>query len=205
VAKEMNRTSGAARRKISKAEEIRYAMKTGKPLTGSASGVKSITPKQAGEVLTQGIVSLRGNKLSVDPAGLAMAVSPFKILGGIAGKSAAKLSKMSGFIDEEKAALDAAGKFMLAAKFPKSAGAKSMESSIVKEVLKVKGTGDPNSSGIMNAVRLGGENLWTNAIDERSKKQAYKAVAKIFGKAGRSEPSLRGIGKELRKIGKRKY
>jgi hypothetical protein len=207
--KEMNRTSGAARRKISKAEEVRYAMKTGKPLTGSASGVKSITPKQAGEVLTQGIVSLRGNKFSVDPVGLAMAVSPFKILGGVARKSAAGLKRLGGypadFIEEEKAALDAAGKFMLAAKFPKSAGAKGMESSIVKEVLKVKGTGDPNSSGIMNAVRLGGETLWTTGMDEKAKKQAFRAVAKVIGKAGRSEPSLRGIGKELRKIGKRKY
>jgi len=205
MAKEMNRTSGAARRKISKAEEVRFAMKTGKPLTGSASGVKSISPKQAGEVLTQGIVSVRGNKLSVDPVGLAMAVSPFKVLGGIAAKSATRLSKMSGFVEEEKAALDAAGKFMLAAKFPKSAGAKRMKSSIVKEVLKVKATGDPNSSGIMNAVRLGGENLWTNAIDEKAKKQAYRAVAKIFGEAGRLEPSLRDIGKHLRKVGKRKY
>jgi hypothetical protein len=60
-------------------------MKTGKPLTGSASGVKSITPKQAGEVLTQGIVSIRGHKFSVQPDGLAMAESPFKILGGVAG------------------------------------------------------------------------------------------------------------------------
>ena len=207
--KPMNRTSGTAKRKISKAEEVRYAMRTGKPLTGSASGVKSITPKQAGEVLTQGIVSLRGNKFSVDPVGLAMAVSPFKILGGVAGKTAARLAKrkssIASFVDEEKAALDAAGKFMLAAKFPKSAGAKSVESSIVKELIKAKSATDFDTTGIMNAVRLGGETLWTNGMDYKVTKQAFRAVAKVLGKAGRSEPSLRGIGKEFRKISKRKY
>jgi hypothetical protein len=72
--KEMNRTSGTAKRKISQAEEIRYGMKTGKPLTGSASGVKSISLKQAGEALTQGIVTTRGGKLQFAPEGLAMAL-----------------------------------------------------------------------------------------------------------------------------------
>ena len=206
--KPMNRTSGTAKRKISKAEEVRYAMRTGKPLTGSASGVKSITPKQAGEVLTQGIVSLRGNKFSVDPVGLAMAVSPFKILGGVAGKSAAglrRLGRAGDFVEEEKAALDAAGKFMLAAKFPKSAGAKSVESSIVKEIVRAKSVSDYDTTGITNAVRLGGETLWTTGMDQKATKQAFRAVAKVLGKAGRLDPSLRGIGKEFRKISKRKY
>lgn len=74
--KEMNRTSGTARRKISQAEQVRYGMKTGAPLTGSASGVKSISLKQAGEALTQGIVTVRGGKLKFAPEGLAMAL-PF--------------------------------------------------------------------------------------------------------------------------------
>ena len=77
--KEMNRTSGTAKRKISQAEEIRYGMKTGKPLTGSASGVKSISLKQAGEALTQGIVTTRGGKLQVAPEGLAMALPLGKV------------------------------------------------------------------------------------------------------------------------------
>ena len=77
--KEMNRTSGTAKRKISQAEEVRYGMKTGKPLTGSASGVKSISLKQAGEALTQGIVTTRGGKLQFAPEGLAMALPLGKV------------------------------------------------------------------------------------------------------------------------------
>lgn len=206
-AKPMSRTSGTARRKMSSAEQVRYKMKTGAPLTGSASGVKSISLRQAGEVLTQGIVSAKGKKLSFDPVGLAMAVSPFKILGGVAARSAAglrRLGRAGDFVEEEKAALEAASKFMLASKFPKSAGAKGMESSVVKQILKAKSTGE-NNTGITNAVRLGGETLWTTGMDEKGKKQALKAVAKILGRAGRTEPSLRAIGKEYKKMGKRKY
>jgi hypothetical protein len=77
--KEMNRTSGTAKRKISQAEEVRFGMKTGKPLTGSASGVKSISLKQAGEALTQGIVTTRGGKLQFAPEGLAMALPTGKV------------------------------------------------------------------------------------------------------------------------------
>lgn len=77
--KGMNRTAGTARRKMSASERVSYALKTGAPLTGSASGVKSISLKQAGEVLTQGIVSVRGKKLSFDPAGLAMALPVGKV------------------------------------------------------------------------------------------------------------------------------
>jgi ribosomal protein L30E len=82
-AKAMNRTAGTARRKMSQAEQIRYGMKTGKPLTGSASGVKSITLKEAGEALTQGIVKVRGGKLQMDPVALAMAL-PVGKLGKVA-------------------------------------------------------------------------------------------------------------------------
>jgi hypothetical protein len=78
--KEMNRTSGTAKRKISQAEEVRFGMKTGKPLTGSASGVKSISLKQAGEALTQGIVTTRGGKLQFAPEGLAMALPVGKLV-----------------------------------------------------------------------------------------------------------------------------
>jgi hypothetical protein len=77
--KEMNRTAGTAKRKISQAEEVRFGMKTGKPLTGSASGVKSISLKQAGEALTQGIVTTRGGKLQFAPEGLAMALPTGKV------------------------------------------------------------------------------------------------------------------------------
>jgi hypothetical protein len=77
--KEMNRTAGTAKRKISQAEEVRFGMKTGKPLTGSASGVKSISLKQAGEALTQGIVTTRGGKLQFAPEGLAMALPLGKV------------------------------------------------------------------------------------------------------------------------------
>lgn len=77
--KGMNRTAGTARRKMSASERVSYGLKTGAPLTGSASGVKSINLRQAGEVLTQGIVSARGKKLSFDPAGLAMALPVGKL------------------------------------------------------------------------------------------------------------------------------
>lgn len=81
--KGMNRTAGTARRKMSQSEQISYAIKTGKPLTGSASGVKSINLREAGEALTQGIVTVRGGKLKFDPAGLAMAL-PVGKLGKVA-------------------------------------------------------------------------------------------------------------------------
>lgn len=77
--KGMNRTAGTARRKMSASERVSYGLKTGAPLTGSASGVKSISLREAGEVLTQGIVSARGKKLSFDPAGLAMALPVGKV------------------------------------------------------------------------------------------------------------------------------
>lgn len=78
--REMNRTSGTARRTMSQSELISYAIKTGKPLTGSASGVKSITLQQAGEALTQGIVTVRGGKLMFSPeAFFAMALPVGKV------------------------------------------------------------------------------------------------------------------------------
>lgn len=81
--RERSRSAGSARRGMSAAEQVRYGMRTGKPLTGSASGVKSITLKQAGETLTQGIVKVRGGKLEMDPVALAMAL-PVGKLGKVA-------------------------------------------------------------------------------------------------------------------------
>ena len=56
--KPMSRTSGVARRLTKRDEGIATKLKYGAPLTGSASGVKSISLKDAGEVLTSGIVTL---------------------------------------------------------------------------------------------------------------------------------------------------
>jgi hypothetical protein len=92
--KEMSRTAGTAKRKISQAEEVRFGMKTGKPLTGSASGVKSISLKQAGEALTQGIVTTRGGKLQFAPEGLAMALPLGKVV------KAAKVLRAAGKTDQ---------------------------------------------------------------------------------------------------------
>jgi hypothetical protein len=84
--KEMNRTSGTAKRKANTAgklltgKEIGTAIKKGAPLTGSASGVKSISLKQAGEVLTSGIVTLGKKGLQFDPASLAMALPIGKVV-----------------------------------------------------------------------------------------------------------------------------
>jgi hypothetical protein len=77
--KGMNRTAGTARRKMSASERVSYGLKTGAPLTGSASGVKSISLREAGEALTQGIVTVRGGKLKFSPEGLAMALPVGKV------------------------------------------------------------------------------------------------------------------------------
>ncbi len=89
--KEMNRTSGTARRLTGRSEGIATKLKYGAPLTGSASGVKSISLKDAGEVLTQGIFSASRKGLKVDPASLAMALPVGKVFkAGQALKAAGK-------------------------------------------------------------------------------------------------------------------
>jgi len=100
--KEMNRTSGTAKRKVDTAgklltrKEIGTAIKKGAPLTGSASGVKSISLKQAGEVLTQGIVSInKKNKLQMDPTALAFAL-PVGKLGKVARALTPKNFRIAG-------------------------------------------------------------------------------------------------------------
>ena len=77
--KPMSRTSGVAGRLTKRDEGIATKLKYGAPLTGSASGVKSISLKDAGEVLTQGIVTLAKNGLGVDPAALAFALPVGKL------------------------------------------------------------------------------------------------------------------------------
>jgi len=62
-----------------KKEMNRTKLKYGAPLTGSASGVKSISLKDAGEVLTQGIVTLGKKGLNFAPEGLAMALPLGKV------------------------------------------------------------------------------------------------------------------------------
>jgi hypothetical protein len=78
--KPMSRTSGVARRLTKRDEGIATKLKYGAPLTGSASGVKSISLKDAGEVLTQGIVTLGKKGLKADPASLAMALPVGKLV-----------------------------------------------------------------------------------------------------------------------------
>ena len=78
--KPMSRTSGTARRLTKRDEGIATKLKYGAPLTGSASGVKSISLKDAGEVLTSGIVTLGKKGLQADPASLAMALPVGKVL-----------------------------------------------------------------------------------------------------------------------------
>lgn len=77
--KPMSRTSGVARRLTKRDEGIATKLKYGAPLTGSASGVKSISLKDAGEVLTSGIVTLGKKGLQADPASLAMALPVGKL------------------------------------------------------------------------------------------------------------------------------
>ena len=77
--KPMSRTSGVAGRKLGRSEGIAGKLKAGMPLTGSASGVKSISLKDVGEVLTQGIVTLGKNGLQTDPVSLAFALPVGKL------------------------------------------------------------------------------------------------------------------------------
>jgi hypothetical protein len=92
--KEMNRTAGTAKRLTGRSEGIATKLKYGAPLTGSASGVKSISLKDVGETLTQGIVTLGKKGLKMDPAALAFAL-PIGKLGKAAGllRSAGKVEK----------------------------------------------------------------------------------------------------------------
>ena len=92
--KPMSRTSGVAGRKLGRSEGIATKLKYGAPLTGSASGVKSISLKDAGEVLTSGIVTLGKKGLQADPASLAMALPVGKVLKAAqALKAAGKIGK----------------------------------------------------------------------------------------------------------------
>jgi hypothetical protein len=70
----MSRTSGTARRLTGRSEGIATKLKYGAPLTGSASGVKSISLKDVGETLTQGAFSVNRKGLTTDAANLAMAL-----------------------------------------------------------------------------------------------------------------------------------
>lgn len=95
--KEMNRTSGTARRLTGRSEGIATKLKYGAPLTGSASGVKSISLKDAGEVLTQGIFSASRKGLKMDSAGLAMALPVGKLVKAAGAlRAAGKASKAAG-------------------------------------------------------------------------------------------------------------
>jgi hypothetical protein len=89
-----------AGRKLGASESIGFKLKAGMPLTGSASGVKSITLKQAGEALTQGIVTLGKNGLQTDPVALAFALPVGKLA------KAANAARAAGRL-QEAAALDA--------------------------------------------------------------------------------------------------
>jgi len=97
--KPMSRTSGVARRLLGRSEGIATKLKYGAPLTGSASGVKSISLKDAGEVLTSGIVTLGKKGLQADPASLAMALPVGKVLKAAqALKAAGKIKQATALI-----------------------------------------------------------------------------------------------------------
>ena len=94
--KEMNRTSGTARRLLGRSEGIATKLKYGAPLTGSASGVKSISLKDVGETLTQGAFSVGRKGLKADPVNLAMAVIPGSKLGKIGRALTPKSARIAG-------------------------------------------------------------------------------------------------------------
>ena len=107
--KEMNRTSGTARRLTGRSEGIATKLKYGAPLTGSASGVKSISLKDAGEALTQGIVTLGKKGLKFAPEGLAMALPLGKLSKAVGALSKAGRVAEAGAVDARLLA-KAAGK-----------------------------------------------------------------------------------------------
>lgn len=94
--KPMSRTSGVARRLLGRSEGIATKLKYGAPLTGSASGVKSISLKDAGEVLTSGIVTLGKKGLKFSAEGLAMALPVGKLVKAAKALSAAGKVAKSG-------------------------------------------------------------------------------------------------------------
>ena len=122
--KPMSRTSGVARRLTKRDEGIATKLKYGAPLTGSASGVKSISLKDAGEVLTSGIVTLGKKGLQADPASLAMALPVGKVL-------------------KAAQALRAAGKATQAASISNRLVAKSLGRDASRLISKNKGAKNP--------------------------------------------------------------
>lgn len=161
--KEMNRTSGTARRLTGRSEGIATKLKYGAPLTGSASGVKSISLKDAGEVLTQGIVTLGKKGLKFAPEGLAMALP----LG--------KVAKAAG-------ALRAAGKLGKAAALESRIGAKIVGGETGKTIAKSKkvqngygisGASAPFTKSIGSMARDASEGVFPRGTDLA--KRALKA------------------------------
>lgn len=155
----MNRTSGTAKRLLGRSEGIATKLKYGAPLTGSASGVKSISLKDAGEVLTQGIVTLGKKGLQADPASLAMALPLGKVLkarnalalGGKITKAVA--------LDERLAAKAAGKAFGTSLAERKAAGGGPIFKSIANEGLVRRGNSEsvfprlPSMGGIPKATR----------------------------------------------------
>ena len=166
----MNRTSGTAKQKVDTAgklltsKEVGTAIKKGGPLTGSASGVKSISLKQAGEVLTQGIVTLGKKGLQMDPAGLAMALPVGKVL------KAAKALRAAGNIAKADS---------LTARVVAKAAGGSRAAARGQREQKVVAFMRPDYPGIfqgpVNSVRVGGK--------------ARAASEKVFPRATRSNVS----------------
>jgi hypothetical protein len=150
---------------------------------------------------------LRTGKANVaEPFGVdfGMAVLPFTRLGAAASR-AAKLATRAGDTIAARSATAAAERFNLAAKFPKSSGAKSIESNIIKEVLKQRANPVFGGNPIRIPKALGIDDAY-KYLKRRDIEDAHRGIAKILGKAGRIEPSLRYVGEEVRKVsGYRKY
>jgi hypothetical protein len=175
--KEMNRTSGVAGRKLGRSEGIATKLKYGAPLTGSASGVKSISLKDVGETLTQGIFSVNRKGLKADPAGLAMALP----LGKVA--AAAKALKAAGKVGNKL-------KFAAAEALEARLGAKIRG----KEIGRTFSYFD-EPVNVAKERRVQSESIYPRAKFDMNPlaKAEYKAGAKEIARSKMAQPSTMNI------------
>ena len=184
----MNRTSGVAGRNLGRSEGIATKLKYGAPLTGSASGVKSISLKDVGETLTQGTVSVSRKGLKVDPVGLAMALPLGKVAEAAqALRNAGKMSQ--GFALEGRLAAKTAGK-LRGINIAERSGRTPVEK-LSQGMLALGTRARKNSEKIYPRAKFG-----ENPLGNLTREQASGA-AKTLGRAASKE---RGLARSLRGV-----
>ena len=185
--KEMNRTSGTARRLTGRSEGIATKLKYGAPLTGSASGVKSISLKDAGEVLTSGIVTLGKKGLKADPASLAMALPVGKLV------KAAKVLRAAGKVGNKLKF--AAAEALEARVFAKAAGGSKKGIAAINSIPGRTMRGVSIGRGLAEDARKASEKIYPRAKFDMNPlaKAEYKSGAKEIARSKMAQPSTMNI------------